>query len=267
MRPIHRVNQIFPTVLLLAAIAVSAIAEEANTRGAVLERLEQQYLLTKTTDDLSDIETAGSILTLKKDDLMTVGLSSGSICPNTYKEGKITHGKFAAVTCHATAKRKVFLAGQKLWVTNIDVRNDGVVFDLYTDAYAGERYKATLLFPVPKGTIPRPEEMAAVVAEVFSAEPPPPAEGGDVAPPPPAPKAAPAPPSTPRAKPAPALPPIDAPPPPPPDPKTIGLGQTTQQVIAILGKPKTTEKSANKEIYHYPALTVTFVNNKVTDVQ
>jgi hypothetical protein len=63
-----------------------------------------------------------------------------------------------------------------------------------------------------------------------------------------------------------------APPPPPPDqpaapPPTVGLGMSTDQVIAILGQPARIANVGTKAIYSYPSLKVTFVNGKVTDVQ
>jgi hypothetical protein len=63
------------------------------------------------------------------------------------------------------------------------------------------------------------------------------------------------------------------PPPPPPSdvpaapPKTISLGQTKEQVTAAFGQPEKIVKLANKEIYYYKDLKVTFVAGKVTDVQ
>ena len=63
-----------------------------------------------------------------------------------------------------------------------------------------------------------------------------------------------------------------APPPPPPDappaaPKTIEKGQTKDVVVAILGQPSKVIKLGTKEIDVYPDMKVTFINNKVTDVQ
>jgi hypothetical protein len=51
------------------------------------------------------------------------------------------------------------------------------------------------------------------------------------------------------------------------DPQTIKLGQTTDQVQAALGKPDKIVDLGAKQIYVYKDLKVTFVNNKVTDVQ
>jgi hypothetical protein len=82
-----------------------------------------------------------------------------------------------------------------------------------------------------------------------------------------APAAAPAP-AAPAAAPEPALAPI-APPPPPADqpPATIEVGQTPDQVTAILGQPQRIAKVAGKEIYFYKGLKVTFKNGKVSDVE
>jgi hypothetical protein len=269
------VKRPFHVAVLAAALSISGSAQEARSKGAILERLEALYVPTQTNDDKSDIVTAGSILTLKQDNLITVGLSTGSVCPNTFKDGKITVGTMAKITCGraigVAMKRKVFLAGQKLWVTNIDVKDGGVVFELYTDAYAGERYKATLTFPLAKGALPAPAEVEAMVAQVFKADPPPPAApaAGD---PGAAQGNAPVRPGQAAFQPQPGAgeappPPIDAPPPPPAEPPTIKLGMTAEQVVASLGQPQRVIKLPTKEIYSYKDLKITFVNNKVTDVQ
>lgn len=284
MRWNYRIRRHIEIAALLAALPISIGAQEPNTRGAILQRLEAQYVPTETTDDKSDIVTAGSILTLRKDNLLLVAISSGSVCPNNYKDGRITQGTMAKVTCgpqmSLASKRKIFLAGQKLWVTHIDVKDGSVVFELYTDAIGGERFRATLVFPFAKGTIPAPDAVEKVVAEVFKADPPPqpaattpapgtaapPVGGQTLVPGAPAAPVAPAAPAAVPQQEAP-LPPIDAPPPPPADPKTIGLGQTSQQVVASWGQPDKIVKLATKQIYYYKDLKVVFVNNKVSDVQ
>jgi len=176
---------------------------------------------------------------------------------------------------------RTFVTGEKMWVTKIDVKDNGVVFELFTDAFGDTRYKANLVFPFPKGAMPAADQMEKTVAEVFKVQP---AEdsnsnantqqapagqqaggggqaGGDKAP---APIAAPPPP------PADAAPAAIAPPPPPPEnaqPKTIGLGQTKDQVTGALGQPQRIAKLGSKEIYYYKDLKVTFVDGKVTDIQ
>ena len=81
--------------ILAGILVISAAAQSAHSKGAILERLEAQYVPTQTTDEQDDIVTAGSILTLKMDNLMTVALSSGSVCPNSFKDGRITQSALA----------------------------------------------------------------------------------------------------------------------------------------------------------------------------
>ena len=62
------------------------------------------------------------------------------------------------------------------------------------------------------------------------------------------------------------------PPPPPPDeqtapPKTISIGQSRDEVIAILGQPLKVAQIGTKEILFYADLNVTLLNGKVADAQ
>jgi hypothetical protein len=63
-----------------------------------------------------------------------------------------------------------------------------------------------------------------------------------------------------------------APPPPPADalpaaPKTVALGQTKDQVVAILGQPQKVASLGAKEIDYYSDMKVVFIKGKVTDIQ
>ena len=53
----------------------------------------------------------------------------------------------------------------------------------------------------------------------------------------------------------------------PAPPKTIALGQTTDQVVEILGQPQKIVNLGAKQMYFYPDMKVIFTNGKVTDVQ
>jgi hypothetical protein len=50
-------------------------------------------------------------------------------------------------------------------------------------------------------------------------------------------------------------------------PKTIVLGQTTDEVVGILGQPQKIVNLGAKQMYFYPDMKVIFTNGKVTDVQ
>jgi peroxiredoxin len=54
---------------------------------------------------------------------------------------------------------------------------------------------------------------------------------------------------------------------PAPGPKTIELGQTIEQVEAVLGKPSAVANLGEKTVYTYPSMKVIFMRRKVTDVQ
>ena len=288
--------------LVVALVLVSSAARaEGGSKAAVQKKLESEYALTKTTDDKSDIVTAGAVLVLQKDKLLMVSAASGmNPCPNMYRDGKLTQstgcranerlkrfGAFASIVPgqdKAPATR-YFVSGEKFWVTKIDVRDVGkepeVVFDLFSDAINEVRYRSTLAIPFRNG-IPDPDSALKLVAEVVTVEPAQdtkdskgsaqPAEqsaASSVQPAAPAAAATPAP-----AAPAPQETPLAAiPPPPPPDdapppaPPTVAEGQTTDQVIAILGQPAKKAKIGAKEIYYYKDLKVTFMNGKVKDVQ
>ena len=49
--------------------------------------------------------------------------------------------------------------------------------------------------------------------------------------------------------------------------KTIALGQTKDEVVAILGPPQKMVNLGTKEIYFYPDMKVVFISGKVADVQ
>jgi len=248
--------------------------------------LESQYALTKSTADRTDIVTAGTVLVLEKDNLLMYTITTRAPASNTYKNGRISN--FSITKCppfvpcesvgiHNVDSRK-FVAGEKFWVTKIDVHDDGVVFDLLSDPISDVRYYSTLKFPFPKGSPPPADTVMSTVAQVLKVQP---AEdsgssGGDsqapAAPPtqtaqagsPPAEQAPQQVEHAPMAPIAPPPPPADAP---PPAPKTIAVGQTKEQVIAVFGQPTKIIKLGGKEIDVYPDMKVTFVSNKVTDVQ
>jgi hypothetical protein len=286
----------------LIAAAVCA-APLACAQAGLQQKLEAQYTLTKPTADRSDIVTAGSVLLLHQDGLLMY-VTTASVPPlNTFKDGKISSGVFqAAKGCKfcghipgigslaasaPTVQNRTFVSGEKFWVTKIDVEDDGVVFSLFSDPISDVRYYSLLKFPFPKGSPPDADHMLKTVGEVLTVQQD--DSGGDnkqsaaagsgssgsapagtssassgAAPPPAAPpQSAPATEKV-LAPIAPPPPPSDAP---PPQPKTIAIGQTKDMVVANFGQPTKVVKLAKKEIDYYPDMKVTFVDNKVTDVQ
>jgi hypothetical protein len=276
------------TITISAFIIIGIpFAVSAQSKAAIEKKLQSEYTTTQATADQTDIVTAGSILVLKKGNIVMAPVSGTNFFQNTYKEGRINQNALGKLNnglnrfSHlpgaappSSPQTRTFVPGEKVWVTKIECKDDGVVFDLYTDAFAEVRYKAALKFYFsPKGPIPSADEMDKLVGEVFKIQPaddkaaPTGDQQQQQAPAAAAPQAA-----APPAAPDPALAPI-APPPPPVDapaapPKELKMGQTKDEVVANFGQPEKVVKLGTKEIYYYKDLgKVTFVNGKVTDVQ
>lgn len=265
--------------ILLFGVSFRASAQD---KAATEQKLTSQYALTKTTADKTDIVTAGAILVLKKDNLVMVDVSSSNVYQNTYKDGKITQNVLGKISRFhlpggpaapsSGAAQRTFVAGEKMWVTGIQVKDNGVVMQLYTDEINNVRYGAALAFPF-KGSSQTDQQAATMIAEVFDVQPSDDSNGaGQQSAQAPASAGQQAQPAAAQTQQSDAAPAPIAPPPPPADepaaaPKTISAGQTEDQVVAILGKPDKVAKIGTKEIYYYKDLKVTFVNSKVTDVQ
>jgi hypothetical protein len=292
MSPMRKMKTLSAMVALLISATVSAYADDATT---IQKKLESQFAITQPTADKTDIVTPGTVLVLQKDKLTTVVVSGQMIyAMSTYKDGKINlnaaaktskagellkkcpvfmHCPQVPQTPDAPATR-VFVKNEKMWVTKINVNPDKVVFELFTDAYNDNRFKASLNFPIANGA--SADDVAKLVGEVFTVDPGDDKSSKDQ--------------DAKSAKPGPAaqgesamngsnsgddqkavIPPA---PPPPPDapvvpPKTTTLGQTPDQVTANLGQPDNIINKGKIQIYFYKSLglKVTFTGGKVTDIQ
>ncbi len=269
---------------MLGLVMAVALPARADDLAAIKQALAAKYAITTATADKTDIVTPGSVLVLKKSGLVTVDVKSRNLYQNSYRNGRITQnalGKTSKFLKHLPGAGELpggaereFVSGEKIWVTAIDVRENGIVFSLFTDAYSDTRYEASLTFPFEKSSTPTVNGVTAQVAEVFDIQPADNSGGGQQTQQQPQgaqpgaqqPQSQPA--AAPQPTPAEAAPPPIAPPPPPPaDPKEIKLGQTPDQVVGNFGQPDKIIKLAAKQIYVYKDMKVTFVGGKVTDVQ
>lgn len=238
---------------------VQAAHADDDVRIAPLQqRLKAQFVAANIAPN-GDILTAGSIMVMQKEGLWLCGLNAGGPLENTYKNGKLSAGRFGwgmalglmKIDTNTIPQLK-FKTGDKFWIKSYNVDKNGVRFFLWSDAIENVRYYGWLKIPFAKGEIPSPDEAMKMISEAVTAEP-----MDNVAQPAPATATAPA---------------VIAPPPPPPDappaqPKTISLGQTKDEVTAILGQPVKKATLGPKEIYYYSDMKVILVNGKVTDVQ
>jgi hypothetical protein len=277
----------FQTWLQIGALVIGAILPcftakaQDGASGSLQSQLEAKYALTKPTDDKSDIVTAGAVLILQKDKLIMYPTTTAVPPQNTYKDGKLSEGafgvhqkmqSFGSFIGHpppqtAQVQSRQFVTGEKFWVTRIDVQPDGVLFTLFSDPYQDVRYYSTLKFIYPHGATPTTEQALNMVAEVLKVDSDDSAKsdsgnqqqaagggdanqqqaaaGGDA--------------NQQQAAAAPAAPPAP--------PATVEIGQTPDQVTAILGQPDKIINLGPKQIYVYKDLKVTFVKGKVTDAQ
>jgi hypothetical protein len=263
MRRMFQRGMFHSTAALLLAVAAPWMYG-LDQKAEIQKRLSSQFVLTQPTKDKSDIATAGAVLVLHKNNLLMYATSNPIPPQSTYKKGKITRNAFgkgflsdlgnAMATPGASAAivQRAFVTGEKFWVTNVDVKDDGVVFRFLSDPVGDVRYFGELKFPFPKGQTPPADELMNTIAEVVTVE----AADNSVVD---------------ATTPDSAPPPIPPPPPPPdtsPAPtKTVALGQTKDQVVATLGQPQKAAAVGSKEIYYYPDMKVTFVNGKVTDAE
>ena len=250
------------TIAVLLAVAAPWMYGQ-DPKAELRRRLSSQFVLTQPTKDKSDIATAGAVLVLHKSNLLMYATSNPIPPQSTYKKGKITRNAFgkgflsdlgnamATPGSSAAIVQRTFVTGEKFWVTNVEVKDDGVIFRFFSDPIDDVRYFGELKFPFPKGQTPPADELMNTIAEVLTVEPSDNSVAGAATPDSP--------------------PPAIQPPPPPPDtppapPKTIALGQTKDQVEATFGQPPKKATLGAKEIYYYPDMKVTFVDGKVSDV-
>lgn len=261
------------TVLVFGVLMGSWAVAETGSVGDIEGRLTSTYHTAKATADGTDIVTAGSVLVLQKDHLVMCRVDQPIPVANVYKGGALSqngvHGAMSALStlskisrfipfgggvaasaagtaagqaavqggASAAAATREFVAGEKFWVTQITAKGDGVYFALLSDAIAGQRYKATLQFPFAKGATPSSDDVAALVSEVVTIDN---AEQTQTA----------------QQTAAPA-----------PQTKTIAVGQSRDEVVAAFGVPTKVIKLATKEIDIFPDMKVTFVHDKVSNVE
>src|ERR1700730_7468465 len=167
-----------------------AAADEPGSKATIEKKLQSEYALTKTTDDKTDIVTAGSVVILQKDKLLMVTAdSAANQCPNNYKDGRLSQG--GACKANETLKKiplfgrtipgadkvpntRTFVTGEKFWVTKIEVRDAGkdkaILLEFFTDAINDVRYKGILNIALKQG-LPSPDDSLNLRAEVLKVAP------------------------------------------------------------------------------------------------
>jgi hypothetical protein len=243
-------------VAAVAALAILAIAPaRAQGLADIQKQLDTTYPAAKATADGTDLVSAGAVLVLQKDHLVMCKVDQPMATANFYKNGSINQGglgglikamntlsRLGGQAGAPPADTREFVAGEKFFVTHIATAPDGVTFTLMSDPIKDQRYKATLKFLFSKGGVPAPDAAVALVEEVVKVDAP--AETA----------AAPG-----NASAGAAAAPAET--------KTISIGQTRDEVIALFGVPSKVVHLGAKEIDYFADMKVTFVQNKVANVE
>jgi len=286
-------------VPFLAMLTMAASATAAD-RALLEQKLGARYKLSSVNAE-GDFVVTGTTLVLRKS-----GFTGGAdpiTCVHQYKDGKISLTGASKAACTGavrtlskipiiskipgvgTANQAVqgnapttrpFVAGEKLYMTKIEVVKDDIHLTLISEQVNEVRYTAEIRFH--KAATLEIREAENLIAEVLGTG----AAGGgggsqstSTSSQPAAARAAPAaaaPIASPQTATADTAPPPIAPPPPPADQPaaaapTISPGMTIDQVVAVLGQPAKIANLGSKKIYMYPSQKVTFIDGKVAPAE
>ena len=304
--------------LPILALLMTATLATAADRAVLEQRLEAKYKLSSVNAE-GDFVLKGTTLVLRKS-----GLTGGAdpvTCIHDYKDDKISLAGVSKGVCTGAVRTlskipginlipgvggvnqtaqgnapttRPFVAGEKLYMSKIEVVKDDINLTLISELISMVRYRAEIRFrKAATLEVPEAENVIAEVLGIGAAGGGGGSGGGAASGASASPAAAPvtqysAPAAAPVASVAPAatamapipppvappadasLPPI-APPPPPPDQPAgavaVSPGMTIDQVVAMLGQPNQIADLGSKKIYTYPSQKVTFINGKVTPIE
>ena len=252
-------------VALIAGFSTASVLAAQDQAGkANIERgLQANYMPTKLAGvgDRLRFTQLGTVLVIQLDGMGASPVTEFTF-GNNYKDGRIKRS-LAGSLIHQANNVRDLRAGDRVYLLKTEVKDTGVVFNVQTcDICDGSPtdlaqmpYRAALTFQYPKGYWNNTgyAQIQQTIGEVFAFADGPNA-GAQPNPEPVAPAGA-------------QVAQQQPPPPPQQEPVKIGLGQTTDQVVAGLGQPDKVVDLGSKKIYIYKDLKITFVDGRVSDVQ
>jgi len=267
---IMRTLRCFTVLAMVPLSLATAVFVQAQAAPSLQDLLKTQYKVTTTGSDAEGFKVieAGTVLTLKKGGVIATPQAAPGqyrinpfqkMCSNTFKNGNLSTGRGCAMT---TEGAHYLGKGSKLYLTKMEVKSkeNKISFNLIecdtcNGAQAPSSMKSTVTFEFADKFLDtaEPGQIVDVINQVLE-----PDTSASTA----APQAAEPQPAVAQAPPPQAPAPAPAGPPP-----TVQIGDTPQQVIAILGNPIVVLPGANgKKIYKYKDFKVIFVGGKVAEV-
>jgi len=250
-----------------AATAVILLVNVAGAQGPVTlqDQLNAQYKVAKMAGAGAVVVEAGTLLTVQKAGVQAMFFNAIPKCPAKFDADTLrpATGFFCS---SPMALHNYFQMGNKVYPLKIEVNPDKgritfrvVSCDQCNGVNPPTGMKGEVQFEFPKGYLEKASagDVADKIGQVFAISDDDPqqnqADGQQ------------------ESNAFPANGPVanqqSTPQQPPAEPQTVQLGMTTDQVQATLGKPDKAFNLGAKQIYVYKDVKVTFMNNKVSDVQ
>jgi hypothetical protein len=229
----------FGIVILIFSTSHLQPLKAADWKDALKDALEKSYPLThRATLSPDRITQQGVVLVVQKDGIAADPSSDARFSVTNVTDGQLSEQGGATVGFFSKKNTRVFKLGEKVYVIDVKVGDDYVMLELLScemfdftqrGSTRQTRYKSALNFKFDKAQLPvlDPEKVKTAISQVIASE----AEAAAQ------------------------------------NTKTISLGQTMQQVKAILGEPVKIVNLGPKITYIYKDMKVIFQDGKVADVQ
>lgn len=223
-------------VLAVGMLSPCEIAAQA-WKDALDASLDSCIKITRTTSDRLRVEEVGTIMVVQHEGIIASAGKGAFFLNNKARNGEVKAPGFQLVKVSDEKTDRPYTVGERVYVTDIKVKDNAVVFLLLSREMASitvkgstqqTRYRAAVTFEFPEeylGTATA-DSVIAGISKVLTVE---------------------------RTAPGGA--------------KTVALGQTVAELEAVLGKPEKIINLGTKVIYVYKDIKVTLVDGKVTDVQ
>ncbi len=226
-------------VLMIAVFLILPISSQASDeKNALKDALEVKYGLTKVSWDKVRVTDPGPVYVLKAEGVNADRATDMTMLINKIVDGHVQQPKGFGASMFSKQTTKQFKPGDRLYLTKIDVKDNGLLFwfiSTETSDYSDKgstkqtRYRAVLGFEIPKALLDasQADEIMKIVDPIVLLETA--AQAANT--------------------------------------KTVELGQSPDQVKTALGAPDKIIKLGPKDVYVYKDMKVVFVDGKVSDVQ
>jgi len=217
---------------------VLSVPARAGNNDALKEALQAKYGLTKVSWDKVRVTDPGPVYVLRAEGVNADRATDMTMLVNKVVNGRVQQPKGFGASMFSKQTTKQFKPGDRLYLTKIDVKDEGLLLCFISTETADysekgstkqTRYRAVLGFEIPKNAMEasQVDEIKKVIDPVVQLETD--AQAANT--------------------------------------KTVELGQTPDQVKSAVGAPDKIIKLGAKEVYVYKDMKVVFLDGKVSDVQ